>query len=125
MSAGELALVAAAVLGVIVFAALVATLVRVRDMLAELRAEVAALRTEAVPLVEDLRRSAAEADSIVAGAHADLERFDRVIGSAEAVSAAVGRGSRVTRVALSAPVIKAAGLATGTSRAVRKLRTGT
>jgi hypothetical protein len=124
VSAGELALVVAAVLGVLVFAALVVTLLRVRDTLRDLRAEVAALRAETTPLLEELRASAAAATAVVSGAQADLERFDRVIGSAEAVSAVVGRGGRVTRVALSAPVIKAAGLATGTSRAVKKLRTG-
>jgi hypothetical protein len=38
------------------------------------------------------------------------------------ISEAVERGSRVTRTALSVPMIKAAGLATGTSRAVKRLR---
>ena len=57
-------------------------------------------------------------------ARADLERFDRVLGSAEAISATAARSSRVARTTLSAPMIKAAGLATGTSRAVRRLRRG-
>jgi hypothetical protein len=52
----------------------------------------------------------------------DLERFDRVLGSAEAISDAVVGGSRVARVALSAPMIKSAAFATGTTRAMRRLR---
>ena len=55
-------------------------------------------------------------------ARADLERFDRVLGSAEAISDAVDGSGRLARRAFSAPMIKAAGLATGTSRTVRRLR---
>jgi len=55
-------------------------------------------------------------------AREDLARFDRVLGSAEAISEAVDGSSRVARTAFSVPVIKLAGLATGTSRAVRKMR---
>jgi len=124
MTAGELVLVAVAVLGTLAFAALVVTLLRVRDTLGELRAEVATLRGEATPLLAELRETTDEAAETVAQARSDLDRFDRLLGSAEAISGALGQGSRVTRTALSAPMIKAAGLATGTSRAVRRLRTG-
>jgi len=117
MTAGELVLVVVAVLATLAFAALVVTLVRVRDTLGELRAEVATVRGEAAPLLAELREATDEART-------DLERFDRLLGSAEAISGALEQGSRVTRTALSAPMIKAAGLATGTSRAVRRLRTG-
>ena len=51
-----------------------------------------------------------------------FDRFDRVLGSAEAISGAMAGGSRVARAALSAPVIKTVALGTGTSRAVRRLR---
>jgi len=124
VTAGELVLVVVAVLGTIAFAALAVTLVRVRDTLGDLRAEVADLRAETQPLLEELRRSAAEARATAETARADLERFDRVLGSAEAVSMTLERSGRVTRNALSAPVIKAAGIATGTSRAVRRFRRG-
>ena len=50
----------------------------------------------------------------------DLERFDRVLGSAEAISDAVG--GTVTRTSFSTPMIKAAGLARGTSRTIARLR---
>ena len=115
MSAGDLAVTLAAVLCAIGFAALVVVLVRVHDLLRDLRGEVAALRSETRPLLAELR---AAAD----GARSDLERFDRVLGSAEAISEAVEGSGRAARHVFSAPVIKIAGLATGTSRAVRRLR---
>ncbi len=106
------------------FAALAVTLVRVRDTLGTLRAEVAAMRAETTPLLADLRASADEARAAMQAARDDLDRFDRVLGSAEAISSTAARGGRVARTTLSVPVIKAAGLATGTSRAVRRLRSG-
>lgn len=120
-----MALVIGAVLCALAFAALAVTLMRVRDTLVDLRSEVVALRRETAPLIEELRNSADDARDAVSTARADLDRFDRVLGSAEAISGAVGRSNRVARTALSAPMIKAAGLATGTSRAVKRLRSGT
>ena len=122
MTAGDLAIVLAAVLCCIGFAALIVVLYRVLDTMRSLRSEVVSLREETRPLLEELRSSTAEAKASVTAARRDLERFDRVLGSAEAISGAVAGGSRVARVALSTPVIKTAALATGTSRAVRRLR---
>jgi hypothetical protein len=122
MTAGELAVVLAAVLCCLGFAALIVVLVRVLDALKQVRTEVTAMREETVPLMAELRASTDQARHIMTGARQDLDRFDRVIGSTEAVSGAVANTSRVTRAALSAPVIKTAALATGTSRAVRRLR---
>jgi hypothetical protein len=124
MTAGELVLVVVAVLCALAFAGLAVTLVRVHDALGELRRELADLRAETAPLLAELRDSAEEARLAAAAARADLDRFDRVLGSAEAISGALDRGSRVTRTALSTPMIKAVGLATGTSRAVKRLRSG-
>jgi uncharacterized protein YoxC len=115
VTAGDLAVTLAAVLCAVGFAALVVVLVRVLDLLRDLRAEVAALRSETRPLLAELR---AAAD----GARSDLARFDRVLGSAEAISDAVEGSGRAARHVFSAPVIKIAGLATGTSRAMRRLR---
>lgn len=115
MSASDVVVTLAAVLCALGFTALVVVLVRVLDTLGELRREVHELRTETRPLLTDLR---AAAD----GARHDLARFDRVLGSAEALSEAVGGSGRAARQVFSAPAIKLAGLATGTSRAVRRLR---
>ena len=122
MTAGELAVVLAAVLCCIGFAALVVVLLRVLDTMRSLRGEVTALREETRPLLAELRASTDDAKATMAEARDDLQRFDRVLGSAEAISGAVAGGGRVARAAFSTPVIKTAALATGTSRAVRRLR---
>jgi hypothetical protein len=122
VSAGDLAVTLAAVLCTIGFAALVVVLVRVLDALRSVREEVAALRAETRPLLAELRESTTAARTAMDVARADLERFDRVLVSAEAISEAVEGSSRVARTAFSAPAIKAAGLAAGTSRAIRRLR---
>jgi hypothetical protein len=122
VTAGELAIVLAAVLLAIGFAALVVVLTRVLDTLRTLRGELADLRHETRPLLAELRASTDEARDAVEEARHDLDRFDRVLGSAEAISGAVAGTGRVARLALSAPIIKATALATGTSRAARRLR---
>jgi hypothetical protein len=124
VSAGDLVLVVAAVLCTLGFAALVVVLGRVLDTLRSLRGEVASLRAETGPLLAELRTTTVEARRTMEDARGDLARFDRVLGSAEAIGDAVSGGGRVARVALSTPVIKTAALATGTSRAVRRLRRG-
>ena len=122
MTAGELAIVLAAVLCAIGFAALIVVLVRVLDMLAALRGEVDSLRAETRPLLAELRATTDEARDAMDTARADLERFDRVLGSAEAIGDAVESSGRVARTVFSAPLIKVAGLATGTSQAMRRIR---
>ncbi len=122
MTAGELAVLLAAVLCSVGFAALIVVLMRVLDTLGSLREEVRDLRAETRPLLADMRSTTDEARSVVLEARDDLERFDRVLGSAEAISDAVAGGGRVARVAFSVPVIKATALATGTGRAARRLR---
>jgi uncharacterized protein YoxC len=115
MTAGELALVIATVLCVLGFTALVAALVFVLRSLGELRGAVEQLTAETQPLLAELRSSVDEA-------RGDLDRFDKVLGSAEAISTSVEGASRVARVALSTPVIKTVAIASGTSRAARRLR---
>ena len=124
MTAGEVLLVAGAVLGALAFAALAVTLLRVRDTLVTVRTEVATVRAEIAPLLADLRASTEEAGDAVRAARADLDRFDKVLGSAEAISVSAARAGGMARTTLTAPMIKAAGLATGTSRAVKRLRRG-
>lgn len=122
MTAGDLAVTLAALLCALGFAALIVVLVRVLDALRAVRAEVESLRAETRPLLDELRDSTIEARSAMHTARSDLERFDRVLGSAEAISGAVEGSGRVARTAFSAPVIKVAGLAAGTRRTVRRLR---
>jgi len=122
MTAGELAVLMAAVLCCIGFAALVVVLMRVLDSLKALRGEVESLRAETRPLLAELNSSTADAKAAMVEARHDLDRFDRVLGSAEAISGAVAGGSRVARAAFSAPVIKTVAIGTGTKRAVGRLR---
>ena len=122
MTAGELAVVMAAVLCCIGFAALVVVLMRVLDAMRDLREEVRRMRDETVPLMAELRSSVVEARASVEEARDDLDRFDRVLGTAEAISDAVSGSSRIIRTALSAPVIKTVALASGTRKGARRLR---
>jgi hypothetical protein len=122
VTAGELAVLLAAVLCCIGFAALVVVLMRVLDSLKSLRVEVAHLRAETGPLLAELRSSTESAAAMIDEARDDLDRFDRVLGSAEAISSAVQGSGAIARAALSTPVIKTAALATGTQRAWRRLR---
>lgn len=122
MSGTELALTVGAVLIIVAFAALVVVLVKVLDAMRLLRHEIGAWRDEMEPLLASLRSSTDGARLVMEEAREDLSRFDRVLGSAEAISEAIEGTGRATRVALSAPVIKIAAIATGTSRAASRLR---
>ena len=120
MTAGDLIVVVAAILLSLGFTALVVALMRVLDAIRDLRGEVADLRVETGLLMEELIATTDEARETVDEARTDLERFDKVLGSAEAIGDAVS--TRVARTAYSAPAIKAAGVARGTSRAWSRLR---
>lgn len=120
MTAAELVVVIAAFVLIIGFTALVVVLLRVLDTVGLLRREVTDLRDETRSLIDDLRISTDDARDTVDEARQDLERFDKVLGSAEAIGDAVG--STVARSAFSSPAIKAAGLARGASRTVARLR---
>lgn len=104
------------------FCALIVLLLRLSDSLKHLESEMATWRREIAPLVESLRETTQDARSAMDEARSDLGRFDRVLGSAEAISGAVEGSARATRIVLSTPVIKVAALASGTTRAARRIR---
>ena len=120
MSAADLVVIIASILLIFAFVALVVVLLRVIDTMQDLRRQVDQLTGETRHLVDDLRLSTDDARETVDEARHDLERFDRVLGSAEAIGEAVG--STVARSAFSSPAIKAAGLVRGASRTVARLR---
>ena len=122
METSEVVLIAAVVLCAIGFAALSIVLLRVFDALRALRHEVRQMREQTLPLIADLRSSTDDAKLAMAGAREDLERFDRVLGSAEAISEAVETSGRAARRLFAAPVIKAVGTVTGVKRAVGRLK---
>lgn len=121
MTASELAILLAVLLCVMGFTALVIVLFRLLQSLRELRHELAVWRDRTEPLLTEIRESTLDARDAMEDARRDLDRFDRVLGSAEAISGAVAGSGRVARTALSTPVIKVAAIATGTSRAARRL----
>ena len=122
METSEVVLIAAVILCAIGFAALSIVLLRVFDALRALRREVRQMREQTLPLIADLRSSTDDAKLAMAGAREDLERFDRVLGSAEAISEAVETSGRAARRLFAAPVIRAAGTVTGVKRAVGRLK---
>lgn len=122
MTIQEFALLIAVVLLISGFCALIVLLLRLSDSLKQLESEMSSWRRDISPLVESLRESTQEARLAMDEARSDLGRFDRVLGSAEAISGAVEGSARATRVALSTPVIKIAAFASGTSRAARRIR---
>jgi uncharacterized protein YoxC len=121
MTSGDVAVIIGLVLCIAAFTALVVVLVRVLQALGELRRDLGVLRDEVVPLVNALKHATDETREVIDDAREDLARFDRVIGSAESVSEALADTSRVAKTVLSAPVIKAAAIASGTKQAVTSL----
>ena len=111
MTAGELALVVATVLCALGFAGLVVTLVAVARTLRDLRGALDAVSRQAAQL---------QAAAVEAGLQ--IDRVDRVVGSAQSISQTVDSASRLAQAAFSTPVIKTVALASGTSRAARRLR---
>ncbi len=121
-SGTDTALVVVLVLCVVAFAGLVLVLYRVLVALADLRSDLEVIETRLIPMVDELRDATRESRDIIDAARGDLKRFDKVLGSAEAVAEAVADTSRVARTVLSVPVIKVAAAATGTKRAFSVLR---
>jgi hypothetical protein len=80
----------------------------------ELQAVLVDLRTRAVPALDELA-------AVVAEAADEVQRVDRLIGTAEAIGDTVDGATRLTYQALSHPVITAVAVASGTGRAVRRL----
>lgn len=102
---------------VLAIIALVVVLVKVLDALKMLREGLEVLDTRLLPLVADLRDAADETREVLDDARDDLERFDRVLGSAEAISGAVADTSLVARTVISTPIIKAAAFVRGATAA--------
>jgi hypothetical protein len=111
VSAGDLALVVATVLCALGFAGLVVALLAVARTLRELRG-----------VLDAVGHQAAQLQAAAAEAGLQLDRVDRVVGSAESISQTVDSASRLAQAAFSTPVIKTVALASGTSRAARRLR---
>lgn len=115
MSAADLAVVVITLLSVLSVLALLVVLQLVWRTLRALRALLTDLQEQTGPLVAELGAAVGEANQ-------ELARVDQLIGSAESISATVDATSRLAYKALSAPMIKTVALASGTSKAARRLR---
>jgi hypothetical protein len=73
------------------------------------------LRTETVPVIDDLR------DTVDVANH-EIERLDRLVTTAESVTGTVDSASRLAYIAMANPVIKGVAFASGTAKAARRLR---
>jgi hypothetical protein len=115
MTAADLAAVIVAVCSVAAVVLLaVATTSLIRTLKA-LREVASLLRTETVPVLEDLR------DTVDAANH-EIVRLDRLVTTAESVTGTVDSASRLAYIAMANPVIKGVAFASGTAKAARRLR---
>ncbi len=115
LSAADLAVVVVTGCSVVAVIAVLIVLQRVLATLRELRRTLDEVADRTLPLVEDLATSLAEANE-------ELARIDRLVGSAESISATVDASSKLAYRALSAPVIKTVAVTSGASRAARRMR---
>ncbi|CAN5273871.1 hypothetical protein BH20ACT3_BH20ACT3_18570 [soil metagenome] len=115
LSGADLAVVVVTGCAIAAVIALLVVLQRVLVTLHRLAATLDDLNDRALPLVDELADSLAEANG-------ELERIDRLVGSAESISATVDATSKLAYRALSAPVIKTVALTSGASRAAKRMR---
>jgi hypothetical protein len=80
------------------------------------------LRQEAEGLAHEAEELLGEMDLTVHQAGLEVERVDRMVGSAEAISDAVGSASRLVGGAVTAPYIKVVAFGTGVARGLRLVR---
>lgn len=117
MTAGEVAAVIASVAIAILAVGMLFALASLTTTLRELRVSVEQFRTEALPLVGQLRGTVTQAS-------AELERVDTLLGTAESIGATVDSASRLAYLFLANPIVKALAFGAGSTRALRRLRRG-
>lgn len=115
MTTTDMAAVIVAVASVAAVVLLAVTVVAVTRTLKALRQVANLMRTETVPVLDDLRDT-------VQAANYELKRFDRLVSTAESVTGTVDSASRLAYLAMANPVIKGVAFASGTARAARRLR---
>jgi hypothetical protein len=115
MSATDLAAVIVAGCSVVAVVLLAVALVALVRTLRAMRDVAHLLRTETVPVLDDLR------DTVDVANH-EIERLDRLVTTAESVTGTVDSASRLAYIAMANPVIKGVAFASGTAKAARRLR---
>jgi uncharacterized protein YoxC len=117
VTAGEVAAVIASVAIAILAVGMLFALASLSRTLRELRMSVEQFRSEAVPLVGQLRGT-------VTQANAELERVDTLLGTAESIGATVDSASRLAYLFMANPIVKMLAFGAGSTRALRRLRRG-
>jgi uncharacterized protein YoxC len=117
MKSGDVAAIVVAVAVSMLAVGLLFALSSLTRTLRQLRLSVEQFRSEAVPLVGQLRGT-------VSQANAELERVDTLLGTAESISATVDSASRLAYLFLANPVVKVLAFGAGSTRALRRLRRG-
>jgi uncharacterized protein YoxC len=97
--------------------ALLAALYALVRTLDTLRRNVESLRAETLALLDD-------AHDAVRAAAIEVDRIDRLVGSAEKINDAVDGAQRIAYKTLASPVVKAMAFGSGMSRAAHRLREG-
>ena len=115
LSGEDVTAIVVAVVGAILLIGVLLGIASLMRTLRSLRAAVEQLQRETIPLVADMH-------STVRRANDDLERVDRVLESVESISVTVDSASRLAYLTFSNPVVKGLAFASGTARAVRRLR---
>ena len=115
LSAADLAVIVVTGTSIVAVVAVLFVLQRLISSLRQATAALDDITTQAVPLLDEL------AESLVA-ANEELARVDRLVGSAESISATVDATSKLAYRALSAPMIKTVAMTSGASHAARRLR---
>ena len=115
LSAADLAVIVVTGTSIVAVVAVLFVLARLISSLRQATAALDDITAQAVPLLDEL------AESLVA-ANEELARVDRLVGSAESISATVDATSKLAYRALSAPMIKTVAMTSGASRAARRLR---
>jgi hypothetical protein len=115
LSASDLAVLVVTACSVVAVIAILFGLQRLLVALRRVHRTLDELEAQALPLVDDLALSLEEAN-------AELARVDRLVGSAESISATVDATSKLAYRALAAPVIKTVAVTSGASRAARRIR---
>jgi hypothetical protein len=105
------------VVATLVVVALAVAVVYLLKAVREIRLEAQGLAREATELLDEL-------DSTVRQAGMEVERVDRMVGSAEAISDAVGSASKLVGGAMAGPLIKLVAFGSGLARAARLVRRG-
>lgn len=115
VSAVDLALFVVTGCSVVAVVAVLYALQQTLSTVRKVRETLDAVNDRAVPLLDELAVSLADAQI-------ELARVERLVGSAESISATVDATSKLAYRALSAPVIKTVAVTSGASRAARRLR---